>query len=57
MQIVRHWRMQATRYRLSNLRPPDATPLPEPKTASVNARPSEDQRTRELVARPLPIAN
>ena len=57
MQIVRHWRMQATRYRLSNLRPPDATPLPEPKTASVNARPSEDQRTREVVARPLPSAS
>ena len=57
MQIVRHWRMQATRYRLSNLRPPAATPPPEPKTASVNAPPSTDQRARELVARPLPIAN
>ena len=57
MQIVRHWRMQATRYRLSNLRPPTTTLAREPKTTSVDTKPSTEQRARELVARPLPIAN
>lgn len=58
MQMVRYWRMQATRYRLSDLRPPISTPKKDAtKTAPVGNQTNSEQQFRKGVAQPIPITN
>ena len=57
MQTVRHWRMQATRYRLNELRPTstdsEKTDITNPKEVSKTT----DRSVQELVVQPVPLPN
>ena len=57
MQTVRHWRMQATRYRLDRL--PPGMPVSDKKDIS-NTREngkSTERSIQELVAQPVPVSS
>ena len=56
MQMVRHWRMQATRYRLRNLPTRTASTEPESATDTTEGQTVRDSEIHKIT-KSLPITN
>lgn len=57
MQTVRHWRMQATRYRLNQLRPKLTDSEKEVIPNSKEDSKTTERPVQELVVQPVPISS
>lgn len=57
MQTVRHWRMQATRYRLNELRPTLTDFEKNGITNSKEVSKTTNRSVQELVVQPVPLTN
>ena len=57
MQTVRHWRMQATRYRLNQLRPKLRDSEKEVIPNSEEASKSTERPVQDLVVQVVPISS
>ena len=57
MQTIRHWRTQATRYRLNELRPTSTDSEKTDITISKEVSKTTNRSVRELVVQPVPLAN
>lgn len=57
MHSIRHWRLQATRYRLSELRPPNPLTHQETKERTRENTGLSEGNIREWFAKPMPLSN
>lgn len=56
MHSIRHWRLQATRYRLTDLRPPLPRAEQETDKRSREDQGLSEENLREWFAKPMPLA-